>query len=101
MFRFSTPARQNDFPHGPGAFEALCTQWNTNLTGFTLHAITGDPWNSTNAAGQTWHYNPATTGIPPGTSAVLVSWTTFPAPVDAISLPIRSITISAYRKPYA
>jgi hypothetical protein len=77
MFRFSTPARQNDFPHDPGAFEAL---WTTNLTGFTLQAITGDPWNSTNAAGQTWYYNPATTGIPPGTSAVLVSWTTFPAP---------------------
>lgn len=78
MFRFSTPARQNDFPHDPGAFEALCTQWNTNLTGFTLQAITGDPWNSTNAADQTWYYNPATTGIPQGTRAVLVSWTAFP-----------------------
>jgi hypothetical protein len=41
MFRLSTPATQNDFPHDPGAFETLCAQWDTNLTGFTLQAITG------------------------------------------------------------
>ena len=78
LHRFSTPARQVDFPNDPSSQEAIDALWSTNVNGFTQQAIAGNPWNSTYASDQTSYYNPLDTDIPDGTGSALVSWGAFP-----------------------
>lgn len=76
--RFTTPACNNDFPEDPALYAQLAAAWSQNVNGFTQQAITGDPWNETNAAAQTGYYNPLATPIPNGSFAVDVAWIAFP-----------------------
>lgn len=77
-FQFWTPAKQIDFPDDPNQQAALVAQWNTNLNGFTQQGITGDPWNSTNAAGITNYFNPLNTPVPQGATVANITWGAFP-----------------------
>lgn len=56
----------------------LRTQWNTNIEGFTLQAILGNPWTSTGASNQTAYFNSLTTDIPQGSTATIIHWFAFP-----------------------
>ncbi|MDX1998910.1 MAG: hypothetical protein SF066_14430 [Thermoanaerobaculia bacterium] len=75
---FTTPADIHDFPTGSPQDLAVCTQWNTNMTGFTWQAILGNPWNLLYASNQVDYFDTAVTPIPPGSAAVIVSWNAFP-----------------------
>lgn len=77
-FTFNTPADIHDFPEGSPEDTAVCSQWNTNMTGFTAQAILGNPWNLLYASNQVDYFDTATTPIPPGSTAVIVSWHAFP-----------------------
>jgi len=74
---FSTPAEIQDLSNQTEQQE-LNQLWNTNVNGFTQQAITGNPWNETNAANQNNYYNPLVTDVPQGTSAIPVTWVGFP-----------------------
>lgn len=75
---FATPAFIHDFPQGSAQDNALCLQWNTNIQGFTLQAITGDPWNMLYASNQTAYFDTTSTTLPGSASAVIVTWSAFP-----------------------
>jgi hypothetical protein len=77
-FTFSTPANIADFPSGSPRYERLRQLWNWNLTGDTLTAITGDPWNVVNDFNRYFYFNPVTTAIPPGAAVVPIQWVAFP-----------------------
>lgn len=75
--RFLTPANQIDFPQNPTLQAQLDALWTLNLTGFTQQGITGNPWNSTNSANNTWYFNPVTSDT---SQAVYqpIQWNAFP-----------------------
>jgi hypothetical protein len=76
---FSTPANVQDLEQtDPAQQTELNELWSTNVTAFTEQAITGDPWNEIGAANQDSYYNPLSTDIPAGNSAVPVNWVAFP-----------------------
>lgn len=75
--QFITPAGQIDFPNDPAKQQQLNQQWTVNLTGFTAQGITGDPWNSTNSANNTWYFNPLTADTK-GYAYVPIQWNAFP-----------------------
>ncbi|SEU26589.1 hypothetical protein [Stigmatella erecta] len=75
--RFFTPANQIDFPENPAAQQAMNEAWTFNLTGFTNQGITGNPWNLTNSANNTWYFNPLTTNTSEGKYAP-IQWNAFP-----------------------
>ncbi len=77
-FTFNTPADIHDFPEGSPEDQAVCSQWNTNMTGFTQQAILGNPWNLLYASNQVDYFDTSVTPIPPGSTAVIVSWHAFP-----------------------
>ncbi|HWD99869.1 MAG TPA: hypothetical protein VG345_12555, partial [Bryobacteraceae bacterium] len=52
--------------------------WNWNLTGDTLTAITGDPWNVRNDFNRYFYFNPVTTQVPPGATVAPIQWVAFP-----------------------
>lgn len=78
LTEFSLPANQQDFRPGSPGDVALKKQWNTNITGFTLQAILGNPWTSIGAANQTEYFDSLTTDIPDGSTAALIDWIAFP-----------------------
>ncbi|NJL27466.1 MAG: hypothetical protein HC897_05995 [Thermoanaerobaculia bacterium] len=75
---YNTPADINDFPNDPIKEQAVASQWNTNMTGFTWQAILGNPWNLLYASNQVDYFDTTVTTIPPGSTAVIVSWHAFP-----------------------
>ena len=75
---FTTPADIHDFPVGSPQDLALCSQWNTNIIGFTQQAILGNPWNLLYSANQTYYFDTTSTTIPPGTPAAIINWNVFP-----------------------
>jgi hypothetical protein len=75
---FNTPADIHDFPDGSAQDLAVCSQWNTNMMGFTQQAILGNPWNLLYASNQVDYFDTAVTPIPPGSTAVIVTWHAFP-----------------------
>ncbi|HEV7668451.1 MAG TPA: hypothetical protein VGS22_08005 [Thermoanaerobaculia bacterium] len=77
-FTFNTPADIHDFPEGSPQDVAVCSQWNTNMTGFTQQAILGNPWNLLYASKQYDYFDTTVTPIPPGSTAVIVTWHAFP-----------------------
>jgi hypothetical protein len=77
-FTFSPPANIADFSVGSRQYQYLLQLWNWNLTGDTLTAITGDPWNVLNDFNRYFYFNPVTTPIPPGASVVPIQWVAFP-----------------------
>ncbi|RKG85364.1 hypothetical protein [Corallococcus terminator] len=79
--RFLTPANQIDFPQNPTLQKQLDEQWSFNLTGFTQQGITGNPWNSLNAANNTWYFNPVTTD-PANVVYQPIQWNAFPGRLD-------------------
>ncbi|NOK05142.1 MULTISPECIES: hypothetical protein [Myxococcus] len=77
VHRFLAPANQIDFPEDPTAQKKLNEAWNFNLTGFTDQGITGNPWNMSNSANNTWYFNPAQTDTAQGSYAA-IQWNAFP-----------------------
>lgn len=77
-FTYNTPADIHDFPAGSAPDLAVCAQWNTNMLGFTRQAILGNPWNLLYASNQVDYFDTAVTPIPPGSTAVIVTWHAFP-----------------------
>ncbi|STQ91440.1 hypothetical protein [Iodobacter fluviatilis] len=75
---FNTPAFINDFPVNSAQNDAVCLQWNTNISGFTAQAIMGDPWNLLYASNQTSYFDTNFTTIPSTATAALIHWTAFP-----------------------
>jgi hypothetical protein len=75
---FNTPANIHDFPAGSPQDLAVCSQWNTNITGFTQQAILGDPWNLLYSSNQNYYFDTTQTQIPAGSTAVIVLWNAFP-----------------------
>ncbi|AEI62800.1 hypothetical protein LILAB_04395 [Corallococcus macrosporus] len=76
--QFLTPAGQKDFPDSEANNQQkLNALWTTNLTGFTQQGITGNPWNATNAADNTWYFNPLTTDTT-GAGYASIQWSAFP-----------------------
>jgi hypothetical protein len=76
--RFSTPARQNDFPNNPTMWERMQTLWNTNVDGINQQAVLGNPWNQVFTSPQNWWYHPLTTDVPEGVPAAAITWIAFP-----------------------
>ncbi|MBE4752243.1 hypothetical protein G4177_29170 [Corallococcus sp. ZKHCc1 1396] len=79
--RFLTPANQVDFPNDPTLQKQLNEAWTFNLTGFTQQGITGNPWNSMNAANNTWYFNPVTTD-PTNVVYQPIQWNAFPGRLE-------------------
>lgn len=79
--RFLTPANQIDFPTDPTLQKQLNESWTFNLTGFTQQGITGNPWNSMNAADNTWYFNPVTTD-PAEVVYQPIQWNAFPGRLE-------------------
>ena len=75
---FNTPANIHDFPVGSAQDQAICAQWNSNITGFTQQAILGDPWNLLYSSDQNYYFDTTQTQIPAGSTAVIVLWHAFP-----------------------
>ena len=75
---FATPAFIQEPTLNSSQQGQLNTLWNTNVKGFTLQAITGDPWNNLNAPIQSSYYDPTQTDIPDKTPTALVTWPAFP-----------------------
>lgn len=81
-FVFKTPALQQDFINDPIKQAALNKQWNINLTGFTNQGLVGNPWNASNDTNITNYFNPAITGIPPGSQNVAIEWNALPGRIN-------------------
>jgi hypothetical protein len=76
--RFSTPARQNDFPNDPTLWEQMQSLWNTNVDGINQQAVLGNPWNDQFTSPQNWWFHPLTTNVPETANVAAITWTAFP-----------------------
>lgn len=74
--RFNPPANQDDLAD-PTAAEELRVEWSNNINRWTNSAILGDPWTSLNDSFRTFYYNPLSTDLTGGASA-LIAWIAFP-----------------------
>src|SRR5262245_50547050 len=67
--RFSTPAKQNDFPDDPDKATLVAALWTRNVEGFTQQGI---------FAGSNFYFDPLTTDIPTSSRSVAIQWQAFP-----------------------
>jgi hypothetical protein len=79
---YSTPAFQKDFTDNPALQAELDALWSSRAEGWIQQAILGNPWNLTNAANQTWFYDPTVTDIPQDTGSAQVAWNAFPGRIQ-------------------
>src|SRR2546423_9237372 len=73
---FDTPGFQNDLTD-PAQAEELRIEWSDSINRWTEAAILGDPWTVLNDNNRTYYYNPLSTDISNGQSA-LIAWIAYP-----------------------
>ncbi|MFJ3483311.1 hypothetical protein ACIPL1_07975 [Pseudomonas sp. NPDC090202] len=78
--QFTSPAEQAPKDYNALGLEQELAQfetdWNNNLTGWTLSSIIGNPWSGLNDAPRSGYYNPLQTGF--GNQTAVITWTPFP-----------------------